>query len=51
MKCWFCNEELIWQNDFMLEDFCYYNDGIVAFLICPNCGAEIYCVIRNEEDE
>lgn len=51
MKCWFCNEELIWQNDFMLEDYGYDEDGIVAILFCPNCGAEIYCVSRDEKDE
>lgn len=51
MKCWFCNEELIWQNDFMLEDYGYDGDGIIAMLSCPNCGAETFCVIRIEEDE
>lgn len=40
-RCWFCGEEMIWQNDFNFEDFCLDGEGVVAVLLCSNdeCGA------------
>lgn len=36
MECWHCNSKLIWQNDFMFEDYGVEGDGIVTVLICSN---------------
>lgn len=47
MKCWFCGSELIWQNDFGLEDFQEDAEGIVAILSCSNndCNTTVYSVL------
>ena len=46
MKCWHCNSELIWNNDFSYKDYGLENDGIVSVLTCSNedCNAyvEVY---------
>lgn len=36
MKCWFCDSELIWQNDYSLEDYGIEEEGVVAVLQCSN---------------
>ena len=43
MKCPKCNSELIWQNDFDVEDFCFDNDqdGIVGVYTCANDSCDI----------
>lgn len=48
----FLHRSLIWQSDFMFEDYGYEGNGIVQNLICTNCGAEVeYRVpLDNEED-
>ena len=52
MKCWFCKEDLIWQNDFSFEDYGIETDGIVTVLYCPNCEAmwEGYLKFEEEND-
>lgn len=45
MKCWHCNSDVIWQNDFSFEDYGYTNEngeeeGIVTVLSCSNCPAQ-----------
>lgn len=46
MKCWHCDSDLIWQNDFTYEDYGLEEEGIVTILICSNaeCGSitEVY---------
>ena len=39
MRCWFCNEELIWGGDHDFEDYGREGDGVVANLSCPKCNA------------
>lgn len=42
MKCWFCNSELYWLNDFSYEDYGIDDrEGIIAVLQCSNedCNA------------
>ena len=53
-KCFYCGAmEVIWDNDFSYEDCGYDGEGIVVFLHCANCGAEIeYRIpLEGEEDE
>lgn len=42
MKCWHCNSELIWNNDFSYEDYGLENDGIVSVLTCSNEDCSAY---------
>ena len=39
MKCYHCNEEIIWGNDFDLEEDENEEYGILSILHCPNCDA------------
>ena len=48
MKCWHCNNDLIWNNDFSYEEYgvdTVEQDGIVTVLSCCNedCGAVYEC--------
>ena len=37
MKCWHCNEDLIWGGDNDYEDYDMEGEGIVSNLSCSNC--------------
>ena len=53
MKCWFCNNELIWNCDYSFEDYGYEGEGIVATLKCTNeqCGADFEGCLRLDDEE
>ena len=57
MKCWHCNEELIWGGDFDYEDYGIEGEGIVSNLSCPNEDCNVYVEVflplgdENEEKE
>lgn len=41
-ECFHClHRSLVWQSDFMFEDYGYEGEGIVQNLTCMNCGAEV----------
>lgn len=41
-ECYVCgSNKVIWDNDFMFEDYGYEGDGIVHEFHCMNCGADI----------
>lgn len=41
-ECFHClHRSVVWQSDFMFEDYGYEGEGIVQNLVCSNCGAEI----------
>ena len=45
-ECFHCGHiSVIWDCDYMFEDFGYIGEGIVHKPHCTHCGAEIeYCV-------
>lgn len=46
MKCWYCNNELIWNCDFSYEDYGKdEKDGIVTVLTCSNDDCNAYVEI------
>ena len=52
MKCWHCNEEVIWGGDFDYEDYGMDGEGIVSNLSCSKCSAFYECYLPiGEEDE
>lgn len=53
-ECFHCgHKSVIWDSDFTFDERGYNGYGIVHFLHCANCGAEIeYAVaIRDDNDE
>jgi len=52
MKCWHCNEEVIWGGDHDYEDYGMEGEGIVSNLSCSRCSAFYKCYYPiGEEDE
>ena len=52
MKCWHCNNDVIWGGDHDYEDYGSDGDGIVTNISCPNedCGVELVLVYMNNEE-
>jgi len=50
MKCWVCNEELVWGGDHDIDEDETYS--MITNLSCPECEAyvEVYHGKRNEEE-
>ena len=52
MKCWHCNEEVIWGGDHNYEDHGMEGEGIVSNLSCSRGSAFYLCYYPiGEEDE
>ena len=54
MKCWHCDEEVIWGGDHDYEDYGMEGEGIVSNLSCPNkdCQVEfVYIYTKLDEVE
>lgn len=50
-KCFICDTEVIWENDWDAEnDYGYEDAGIIHTYHCPSCGAE-YEVFEKFNDE
>lgn len=45
MNCWFCNSQLIWQNDYTYADYQVEGDGLIVVLSCSNENCEAFCEI------
>lgn len=50
MRCWYCGGRLRWDSDFNYDEIFGEGDGIVSFLTCMNCGAEVQYSLREEEE-
>lgn len=50
-RCFVCNTEVIWQNDFDAEDVGYTEPGIIQYFTCPKCGAEYEVFEPFEKEE
>ena len=48
--CWYCGGELCWQSDFNYDEVYGKGEGIVTFLTCMNCGAEVQYSLKEEEE-
>lgn len=48
MKCWHCNTELIWNNDYDIEseseEYC-----METHLSCPNCNSFVTVYLPKQE--
>ena len=52
-QCFHCGQQsVIWDNDFMFEDYGYDGEGLIHVCHCMNCGAEIeYRIPIGGEDD
>ena len=39
--CWWCGSKLIWQADFMKDEWGIEGEGMVTVLVCSGCDAEV----------
>ena len=49
--CWYCGGKLFWQSDFNYDEVYGDGEGIVTFLHCSNCNAEVQYSLRTNEEE
>ncbi len=47
--CWWCRSPLIWQSDFMKDEWGMEGEGMVSILVCSGCGAECRMIEREDE--
>ena len=48
--CWYCNGPLCLDSDFDYADVHGEGTGIVTFLHCSNCNAEVQYSLRTDEE-
>lgn len=48
--CWYCGGKLIWQSDFNYDEVHHEGEGVVSFLTCSHCGAEVQYSLRTDEE-
>lgn len=50
-RCFLCNGKIMWESDFMFEEFGIEGDGIVHVCKCAKCGAEYEVYVPTEEGD
>lgn len=50
-RCWFCGGILYWQADYGYDEIYGEGEGIVAFLQCSECHANVEVSQRYDEEE
>jgi hypothetical protein len=48
MKCWHCNEDVIWGGDHSYEDYRIEGEGIVSNLSCSKCEAHYLIYLKDK---
>jgi len=50
VNCWFCNETMIWDNDFEPIDIGMAGEGVVSMLHCKSesCDCNAYFIKTTE---
>jgi len=48
--CWICGGKLIWQSDANYEDLHGEGEGLVVFLRCSSCGADVQYSQKEESE-
>lgn len=49
--CWYCGGRLIWNSDFNYDEVHGEGEGVVSYLTCANCSAEVEYSLRTDEEE
>jgi formate dehydrogenase maturation protein FdhE len=50
MKCWHCNEELIWGGDHDIEEEDNEEYSVVSNLSCPKCNSYVEVYLPREKE-
>jgi len=50
MKCWHCNTELLWNNDYYIGDECE-EYCMETHLSCPNCNSFVIIHLPKREND
>lgn len=50
-RCWWCRELLCWDSDFNYDEVHGEGEGIVTFLHCTGCGAEVMYSLRDDDPD
>ena len=50
-KCWYCGGKLRWNADFNYDEIHGEGEGIVSFLTCADCGAEVQYSLEDTKEE
>jgi DNA-directed RNA polymerase subunit RPC12/RpoP len=50
-RCWYCGAELRWQSDFNYDEVFGEGEGIVTYLTCSECGAEVQYSLRTDDED
>ena len=50
MNCWSCGNELIWCNDFDIDEE-DINFKILTILTCPKCESMVECYHEKQEEQ
>ena len=45
--CWNCGGQLIWSHDCRYDDIYHEGEGVISFLNCRDCGAEVQYTIKS----
>ena len=45
VKCYNCDTEMIWQNDFDFDEVGYEGEGVISSFTCPECDTYAEFVI------
>tara|TARA_R110000803_G_scaffold110910_1_gene179365 strand:+ start:341 stop:508 length:168 start_codon:yes stop_codon:yes gene_type:complete len=48
MKCWHCEEELLWKGDDTIEDD-NEEEYMVTNLSCPGCDADVEIYLKDKK--
>lgn len=49
--CWYCGGKLYWQSDFNYDEVFGKGEGIVTYLKCSHCGANVEYSKCEDNDE
>lgn len=49
VKCYNCDADMIWGNDFHFDEFGYEGEGIVTCFTCPKCETYAEFVIPEKK--
>lgn len=50
-ECYFCGEQMVYQNDWNYDDIFGDGEGIVSVWSCPHCNSEAQFSLREDKED